>query len=114
MPLIYQWAMSKEMWTAFGPNVGTAFNDQTHLNGYGGYLLSKLIIRGIKAGVPELAKFVADDFQDMEPAHPEAPPEYLKQSPGPGTPVRVPQQMGPPPTETRPAATAPVTPGKTP
>jgi lysophospholipase L1-like esterase len=86
VPLIDQWAMSKEMWTALGPKVGTAFSDQTHLNGYGGYLLSKLIIRGIKAGVPGLAKFVVDDFKDMDPAHPEPPPAYLQQAPGPRAP----------------------------
>ncbi len=86
VPLIDQWTMSKDLWTALGPQVGTAFNDQTHLNGYGGYLLSKLIIRGIKANVPGLAKFVVDDFKDMDPAHPESPPEYLQQSPGPGVP----------------------------
>ena len=82
VPLIDQWAMSKELWTALGPNVGTAFADQTHLNGYGGYLLSKLIVRGIKANVPGLAKFVVDDFKDMAPAQPEPPPEYLKQAGG--------------------------------
>ncbi|HVS54078.1 MAG TPA: rhamnogalacturonan acetylesterase [Opitutaceae bacterium] len=102
VPLIDQWAMSKEMWTALGPNVGTAFGDQTHLNGYGGYLLSKLIIRGIKANVPGLAKFVVDDFKDMDPAHPEPPPAYLQQSPGPGIPAR--GRRGPAPTTT-PAAT---------
>jgi lysophospholipase L1-like esterase len=104
VPLIDQWAMSKEMWTALGPNVGTAFGDQTHLSGYGGYLLSKLIIRGIKASVPALAKFVVDDFGDMDPAHPEPPPDYLRQSPGPGGSPRGP----------RPAAPAPKTSGKAP
>ncbi len=84
VPLIDQWAMSKEMWTALGSNVGTAFADQTHLSGYGGYLLAKNIVRGIKAGVPALAKFIVDDYVDMDPAHPDAPPDYLKQSPGPG------------------------------
>ena len=88
VPLIDQWTMSKEMWTALGPDVGTAFSDQTHLNGYGGYLLSKLVVRGIKAGVPGLAKFVADDFKDMDPAHPEPPPAYLQQSSGPVVPAR--------------------------
>lgn len=83
VPLIDQWAMSKAMWTALGPDVGTAFADQTHLNGYGGYLLARNIVRGIKAGVPGLAKFIVDDFKEMDPAHPEPPPEYLKQSPGP-------------------------------
>jgi lysophospholipase L1-like esterase len=91
VPLIDQWAMSKELWTALGPNVGTAFNDQTHLNGYGGYLLSKLIVRGIRANVPELARFIVDDFREMDPAHPEPPPEYLSQPYAPGVWARGPQ-----------------------
>lgn len=99
VPLIDQWAMSKEMWTAMGDNVGVAFSDQTHLSGYGGYLLSKLIVKGIKENVPELARFVVDDFKEMDPAHPGPPPAYLRQSPGPGVPRRA----------LRPAATTPVT-----
>jgi lysophospholipase L1-like esterase len=95
VPLIDQWAMSKELWTALGPNVGTAFSDQTHLSGYGGYLLSKLIVRGIKAGVPELARFIRDDFPDMDPAHPEPPPAYLKQAGGAGGPPRGPRPPAP-------------------
>jgi len=83
VPLIDQWAMSKTMWTALGADVGTAFNDQTHLSGYGGYLLAKNIVRGIKANVPALAKFIVDDYQDMDPARPEPPPAYLQQSAGP-------------------------------
>lgn len=83
VPLIDQWAMSKVMWTALGPDVGPAFADQTHLSGYGGYLLARNIVRGIKVHVPALAKFVVEDYHDMDPAHPELPPEYLKQSPGP-------------------------------
>jgi lysophospholipase L1-like esterase len=94
--LIDQWAMSKELWTALGPNVGTAFSDQTHLSGYGGYLLSKLIVRGIKANVPDLARFVVDDFKDMDPAHPEPPPEYLRQPSAPGVPARGPRPPAPP------------------
>lgn len=86
--LIDQWAVSKELWTAMGPNVNQAFGDQTHLSGYGGYLLAKLMIAGIKKNVPELARFVADDFKAMDPSQPESPPEYLKQSPGPGVPPR--------------------------
>ena len=104
VPLIDQWAMSKVMWTALGPKAGSAFNDQTHLNGYGGYLLSKVIIRGIKANVPGLARFVVDDFKDMDPAHPEPPPDYLTQSPGAGVP----------PPRTRPAGTPSGTTGKAP
>ena len=91
VPLIDQWAMSKQLWTAMGPNVGAAFADQTHLTGYGGYLLSKLIVAGINQSVPELARHVVDDFKAMDPTHPEPPPDYLQQSPGPGIPLRRPR-----------------------
>ncbi len=104
VPLIDQWAMSKTMWTALGPDVNQAFSDQTHLSGYGGYLLSKLIVTGIRKNIPALARFVAEDFQDMDPAHPEAPPEYLKQSAGPGVPPRAPRSAV--------AAPTPITPSR--
>jgi lysophospholipase L1-like esterase len=104
VPLIDQWAVSKELWTALGPNVNQAFADQTHLSGYGGYLLSKLIVGGIRRNVPALSRFVVEDFKEMDPAHPEPPPEYLQQSPGPGVPRRGPGDTG----------TAPATSSKTP
>ncbi len=101
VPLIDQWAMSKELWTALGPDVGTAFSDQTHLSGYGGYLLSKLIVRGIRTNVPALAKYIVDDFKEMPPTHPEPAPDYLKQSGGPGG--RPPRAT--PPSPARPSGT---------
>lgn len=85
-PLIDQWAMSKELWTTLGPNVGQAFGDQTHLSGYGGYLLSKVIVTGIKRNVPELAKYIVDDFKEIDLQHPDAAPEYLRQPAGSGIP----------------------------
>ncbi|MEO7412034.1 MAG: rhamnogalacturonan acetylesterase [Opitutaceae bacterium] len=84
IPLIDQWAMSKQLWTALGENVNSAFTDQTHLSGYGGYLLSKVVVAGIKQNVPALARYIVDDFKPMDLAHPEPPPEYLRQSAGPG------------------------------
>jgi lysophospholipase L1-like esterase len=78
IPLIDQWAMSKELYTAMGDDKAM-FNDQTHPSGYGGYLLSKIIVMGIKKNVPELAKYVVDDFKDLDFAHPDAPPAYLNQ-----------------------------------
>lgn len=84
--LIDQWAASKQLWTALGPDVNAAFSDQTHLSGYGGYLLSKLMVAGIRKNVPALARFIADDLVEMDPAHPEPPPGYLQQSPGPVVP----------------------------
>jgi hypothetical protein len=68
--------------------VGKAFGDQTHLSGYGGYLLSRVVATGIKRNVPALAKFLVDDFAEIDLAHPGPAPEYIRQSPGPGVPVR--------------------------
>jgi lysophospholipase L1-like esterase len=86
IPLIDQWAMSKEIWTTLGANVNSAFGDQTHLNGYGGYLLSKVVVTGIKRNVPELAKYVVDDFTEIDTAHPDGPPAYLREAVGTGIP----------------------------
>jgi lysophospholipase L1-like esterase len=88
VPLIDQWSRSKELWTALAGDVGQAFSDQTHLSGYGGFLLSKLIASEIQKGVPALARFVVDDFKPMPPTRPEPAPAYLAQSPGPGDPVK--------------------------
>ena len=46
------------------------------------------------ANVPELAKFIVDDYQEMDPTKPEPPPAYLKQSPGPGGRAPVPPEPG--------------------
>lgn len=91
IPLIDQWAASKQLWTALSSDVGSAFTDQTHLSGYGGYLLSKLLVAGIQKNVPALAGFIADDFTPMDPTRPDPPPTYLKESPGPGAPRRTPR-----------------------
>lgn len=86
IPLVDQWAMSKELWSALGTNVNSAFGDQTHLNGYGGYLLSKVVVTGIKRSVPELAKYVVEDFKEIDTGHPDPRPSYLSQAPGTGIP----------------------------
>ena len=86
VPLIDQWAMSKQLWTALGANVNSAFADQTHLSGYGGYLLARAVVTGIKRNVPELAKYVVDDFVELDSGRPDGPPEYLRQPSGPGIP----------------------------
>jgi len=106
VPIIDQWAVSKQLWTALGDKVNSAFSDQTHLSGYGGYLLSKLMIAGIQKNVPGLARFVVDDFKPMNPAQPESPPDYLKQSPGIGGGRGARGGAAQPPATSQPAAPA--------
>ena len=88
VPLIDQWSASKQLWSALGPKVNEAFTDQTHLSGYGGYLLAKMMAAGIRKNVPALGRFIVDDFQEMDPTKPDPPPAYLTQLPGPGGPAR--------------------------
>ncbi|MBC7784767.1 MAG: rhamnogalacturonan acetylesterase [Burkholderiales bacterium] len=82
VPIIDQWTVSKQMWTALGPKVGSAFSDQTHLSAYGGYLLSKVVAEGIKKNVPELAKYMFDDFQPLDMNNLDQRPGYLSQPTG--------------------------------
>ncbi|MBE2212418.1 MAG: rhamnogalacturonan acetylesterase [Opitutaceae bacterium] len=90
VPLVDQWTASKQLWTAMAGDVGEAFTDQTHLSGYGGYLLARLMAANIRKNVPALASFIVDDFVEMPPARPAEPPAYLKQSSGPKPTTPVP------------------------
>ena len=86
VPVVDQWAMSKELWTAMGPKVGSAFSDVTHLSSYGGYLLAKNVVKGIRQNVPELAKYLVDDFKELDLSQLDPRPAYLAQRSGPGGP----------------------------
>jgi lysophospholipase L1-like esterase len=65
-------AMSRVFYKALGDDIGKAFQDGTHHNNYGSYELAQCVIEGIKQDKLPLAKFIADDFQDFDPAHPDA------------------------------------------
>jgi lysophospholipase L1-like esterase len=65
-------AMSLVFYRALGTNIGKAFQDATHHNNYGSYELAQCVLAGIKQDKLPLAKFIADDFGDFNPAHPDA------------------------------------------
>jgi len=69
-------AMSRVFYKALGDDIGKAFQDGTHHNNYGSYELAQCVIEGIKQDKLPLAKFIADDFQDFDPAHPDAPATF--------------------------------------
>ncbi len=64
-------AVSKVLYTAWGEDIDKAFQDGTHHNNYGSYQLAKCIVEGIKQNVPDLAKYIVDDFQGFDPGHPD-------------------------------------------
>jgi lysophospholipase L1-like esterase len=64
-------AMSVVFYKALGDDLGKAFQDGTHHNNYGSYELAQCIVEGIKHDKLPLAKFIVDDFQGFDPAHPD-------------------------------------------
>lgn len=77
VPLIDLHAMSRKMYEAWGPEGSAgAFVDGTHHNAYGAYEFAKCIIEGIKANVPELARYIADDVAPFNPAKPDSMGEF--------------------------------------
>ena len=73
-------AMSKPFYEALGPEKSKlAFAeptpghvDNTHHNNYGAYELAKAIVVGMRQAKLPVAAFVADDFGQFDPAHPDA------------------------------------------
>lgn len=87
VPLIDLNAMSKTFYEALGPEKSVrAFvhypahtfpdqeqplKDDTHFNAYGAYELARCIVSGIKANKLGLAKYLAGDTTDFDPARPD-------------------------------------------
>jgi hypothetical protein len=67
-------AMSKPLYEALGAEGSLkafAPNDGTHHNNYGSYELAKCVVRGIRAGVPGLVKYLAADAPPFDPSRPD-------------------------------------------
>jgi lysophospholipase L1-like esterase len=83
-PFIDLNGMSAAVDEALGENlVGRAFNDGTHPNTYGGYLLSRCVVEGIKQAHLPLAKYLAADAGDFDPHHPQPMPDAFTLPPDP-------------------------------
>jgi hypothetical protein len=81
------YAMSTEMHTALGPeNSRKAVMDGLHSNTYGGYLLSRCVVEGIKANLPDLAKNLVADAGKFDPKHPEPTVDAFNLPTDPGQP----------------------------
>lgn len=69
-------AMSKVFYRALGADLHKAFQDGTHHNNYGSYELARCVVEGIRANVPALAKYLADDAGRFDPSHPDAVDQF--------------------------------------
>jgi lysophospholipase L1-like esterase len=88
IPLIDLNAMSKAFYEALGvenskkafvhypansyPGQDKPLADDTHFNPYGAYELAKCVTQGIRQTIPDLAKYIRDDWQTFNPSQPDA------------------------------------------
>ena len=87
IPLIDLNAMSKQFYEALGvenskkafvhypansyPGQDKPLADDTHFNPYGAYELAKCVTQAVLQSIPDLAKFVRDDWKTFDPANPD-------------------------------------------
>lgn len=72
-------AMSVEVCRALGPDLDReAYVAGLHTTSYGGYLLSRCIVEGIRQNHLGLAKYLVDDAGNFDPRHPEPLPGDFK------------------------------------
>ena len=72
-------SMNLDVNLALGALDGKAYNDGTHPSNYGGYLLARCIVEGIKADKLDLAKHLREDAGTFDPTHPTPMPDAFKQ-----------------------------------
>nr|WP_321335249.1 rhamnogalacturonan acetylesterase [uncultured Bacteroides sp.] len=53
------------------PGQTKALEDNTHFNPYGAYQIAKCVIEGMKANKLGFVKYLSDDYQTFNPAHPD-------------------------------------------
>ena len=92
IPLIDLNAMSKTLYETLGvENSKKAFvhypansysgqdkplADDTHFNPYGAYELAKCVVQAIQQTIPDLAKFIRDDWKEFNPGNPDPVSEF--------------------------------------
>ncbi len=61
-------AMSRTLYQSLGADLDKAFQDGTHHNNYGSYLLARCVVAGIQQAKLPLAEFIAADFTGFDPS----------------------------------------------
>lgn len=93
LPLIDLNASSKQVYQALGversklallhypantfPGQTEPLRDDTHFSAYGAYVMARCVVEGIRAGVPELAAFLAPSVKPFDPTHPDDPTQVV-------------------------------------
>lgn len=82
-------AMSVDVMNGLGTVITpTAYTDATHTSLYGGYLLSKCVVQGIRDAGLDLARYLKKDAGQFDPKHPTPMPEQFTLPADPRDPNR--------------------------
>lgn len=76
VPLIDLNVMSVTLYKALGDHLDAAFQDGSHHNAYGSYLLANCVVEGIRENVPELARYLRADVLPFSPGKPMLPEAF--------------------------------------
>lgn len=92
VPLIDLNAMSEAFYEALGtenskkafvhypansyPGQDKPLADDTHFNSYGAYELAKCVVQGIQQNIPDVARFIRDDWTVFDPLQPDPVSEF--------------------------------------
>lgn len=76
VPLIDLNVMSVTLYKALGDQLDAAFQDGSHHNAFGSYLLANCVAEGIRENVPELAKHLRADATPFDPSKPMSPEAF--------------------------------------
>lgn len=82
VPLIDLNALSVILYRALGTNLDSAFVDGSHHTVYGGYLLARCVVDGIRRAGLDLTNYFIPGLDSFDPATPE-PPEAIAIPPSP-------------------------------
>lgn len=76
VPLIDLNVMSVTLYKALGDQLDAAFQDGSHHNAFGSYLLANCVAEGIRENLPELAKHLRTDLPAFSPGKPMLPEAF--------------------------------------
>jgi lysophospholipase L1-like esterase len=78
--------LSIKAYTALGGDLRRAVMDGNHSNTYGGYILARCMVEGIRSSGLDLAKYIADDAGSFDPNKPQPLPDAFALPTDPGQP----------------------------
>jgi lysophospholipase L1-like esterase len=69
-------AMSQQLYKGLGSDLNSAFQDGTHHNNFGSYLISKLVLEGVRRNNLDLSKHIREGVPAFDPSRPDKAADF--------------------------------------